>query len=183
MSDTVPCRPFIRPARPADLAFLPAIERSACEAFRSLGMDVVADDDPGSVAELEPYSEDDRAFVAVDDGDLPVGYLLLDTVDGTAHVVQVSVSPDHAGRGTGTALIERAVSWAGAHELHALTLTTFVEVPWNGPWYERLGFRYLTPDEETPGLRAIREHERAAGLDAWPRACMTLGIRPTSQGT
>jgi hypothetical protein len=49
-------------------------------------------------------------------------------------------------------------------------------VPGNGPYYERLGFRYLAPDEETPGLRAIRARERAMGLDAWPRACTTRGV-------
>jgi hypothetical protein len=69
-------------------------------------------------------------------------------------------------------LIEHAETWARDRGLAALTLTTYVEVPWNGPYYERLGFRYLTPDEETPGLRAIRDRERRSGLDAWPRACM-----------
>ena len=43
---------------------------------------------------------------------------------------------------------------------------------------ERLGFRYLAHEEETPGLRDIREHERAAGLDAWPRACMRRSLAP-----
>lgn len=72
--------------------------------------------------------------------------------------------------------VERAASWARRRGLGALTLTTYVEVPWNGPYYERLGFRYLTTEEETLGLRAIRDHERASGLDAWPRACMRLRI-------
>ena len=31
---------------------------------------------------------------------------------------------------------------------------------------ERLGFRYLATNEETPALRAIRDHERGSGLDA-----------------
>ncbi|HSP70727.1 MAG TPA: GNAT family N-acetyltransferase, partial [Gaiellaceae bacterium] len=87
-----------------------------------------------------------------------------------------SVHPDHARQGIGRALIERAASWASAHGLHALTLTTYVGVPWNGPYYERLGFRYLARDEETPGLRAIRDDESAAGLDAWPRACMRRSL-------
>ena len=84
--------------------------------------------------------------------------------------------PDHARQGIGRALIERAAFWARAHDLPALTLPTFVEVPWNGPYDVRLGFRYLTPDEETPGLRAIRQHERDAGLYAWPRACMSRSL-------
>lgn len=45
---------------------------------------------------------------------------------------------------------------------------------------ERLGFRYLDREEETPGLRDIRQHERAAGLDAWPRACMRRSLTPDS---
>jgi GNAT superfamily N-acetyltransferase len=164
--------PNIRPARTDDLALIVAIERAAGETFRSLDMHLVADDDPGSVEQLLPYLDGDRAFVAVDAEDRPVAYLLLDLVDGAAHIEQVSVSPRLARRGIGRALIERAASWATVNGLSALTLTTYVEVPWNGPYYERLGFRYLTPDEETLELHAIRDRERAAGLEAWPRAAM-----------
>jgi hypothetical protein len=45
-------------------------------------------------------------------------------------------------------------------------------VPWNGPYYRRLGFREVPPAEETPGLRRVRAHEAAIGLDRWPRLCM-----------
>ena len=166
----------IRAARTGDLAALVEIERAAGETFRPLGMDVVADDDSGSAEALLPYVEDDRVFVAVDAADRPVGYVLIDVVDGAAHVEQVSVHPDDARRGIGRELIERAAAWARGHGIRSLTLTTYVEVPWNGPYYERLGFRYLAPDEETPGLRAIRAHEREHGLDAWPRACMIRGL-------
>lgn len=169
----------IRPARLDDLAAVVQIEWAAGETFRPLGMDMVADDDPGSVDELTPYVDGGRAVVSVDDDDRAVGYMLLDVVDGAAHVEQVTVSPDHARLGIGRALVERAASWASARSLHALTLTTYVDVPWNGPYYERLGFRYLAPDEETPGLRAIRKHECMAGLDAWPRACMSRSV-PTA---
>jgi GNAT superfamily N-acetyltransferase len=171
---------LIRTARRDDLAVLIEMERAAGEQFRSLGMDLVADDDPGSIPELLPYAESGRALVAVDDSDRPIGYLLLDVVDGAAHVEQVSVHPDNARRGIGGALIGRAARWALSHDLHALTLTAYTDVPWNGPYYERLGFSYLAADEETPGLRAIRSEERASGLDAWPRACMRLDIRPPS---
>lgn len=166
----------IRDARHDDLDLLVEIERAAGQTFRSLGMDLVADDDPGSIEELTPYAEGGRAFVSVDADDRPVGYLLLEVVDGAAHVEQVSVHPDDARQGIGRALIEWAASWASAHGHHALTLTTYVEVPWNGPYYERLGFRYLATDDETPGLRVIRDHERASGLDAWPRACMSRSL-------
>jgi GNAT superfamily N-acetyltransferase len=141
-------------------------------------MDAVADDDPGSTGHLAPYAEDGRAFVAVDAAERPLGYLLLDVVDEAAHIEQVSVHPDHARQGIGSALIERAEAWARDRRLQALTLTTYTEVPWNGPYYERLGFHYLASDEETPGLRSIRDHERRSGLDAWPRACMRRKVEP-----
>ncbi len=164
--------PTIRPARADDLPHLVEIERAACELFRSVGMDAVADDDPGSVEELTPYADGGRAFVAVDERDRPVGYLLVDVVDDAAHVEQVSVHPDFARRGIGSALLEVANAWARTERLNVVTLTTFLTVPWNAPYYERLGFHILGLEEETPGLRAIREHEREHGLDAWPRACM-----------
>ena len=139
-------------------------------------MDLVGDDDPGSVEELTQYADEGRAFVSVGADDRPIGYLLLGVVDEAAHVEQVSVHPDHARHGIGRALVERAAAWASARGLRALTLTTYVHVPWNGPYYERLGFRYLAVDEETPGLGAIRDQERASGLDAWPRACMRRSL-------
>ena len=83
----------IRPARADDLATLVEIETAAGGAFRDLGMDAVADDDPGSVEDLAPYADSARALVAVDTEDRPVGYLLLDVVDGAGHIEQVSVHP------------------------------------------------------------------------------------------
>ncbi len=53
-----------------------------------------------------------------------------------------------------------------------MTLTTFTDIPWNAPYYTRLGFRVLDAGELTEGLREIRRAEAAMGLDAWPRVCM-----------
>ena len=164
---------LIRPAVTSDFARMQAIEVAAGAMFRPLGMDLVADDDPFTVDELRSYADAGRAWVAViSGGGEAAGYLLLDVVDGAAHVEQVTVHPSAARRGIGRALVEHAARWAVVGGFTALTLTTFRDVPWNGPYYERLGFSYLAPDEEGPGLRAVRDHERAHGLDAWPRSSM-----------
>src|SRR5262245_6528508 len=81
----------IRAARIDDVPSLIEIERAASDMFRSLGMDFVADDDPGSAAELAPYIHGRRAFAATDEADTPVAYIILDVVDGAAHIEQVSV--------------------------------------------------------------------------------------------
>jgi GNAT superfamily N-acetyltransferase len=166
----------IRAARLGDIPSLIEIERAASDTFRTLSMDFVADDDPGSLAELAPYIHGRRAFVSADDADNPVAYIILDAVDGAAHIEQVSVHPDHARRGIGRTLIDRADAWAQEQSLRSLTLTTYLDVPWNAPYYRRLGFRHLSPDEETPGLRAIKDREREAGLEVWPRTSMSRSL-------
>jgi hypothetical protein len=84
----------IRPARPEEGSRLREIECLAGERFR-VGLPEVADDEPASVETLARYAEDGRSWVAVDHMDLPIGYVLVDVVDGCAHIEQVSVLPNH----------------------------------------------------------------------------------------
>ncbi|WP_432542547.1 GNAT family N-acetyltransferase [Kineococcus sp. SYSU DK002] len=164
---------MIRPAEDRDLPRLQDVERAAGVAFRDVGMAAIADDDPPTLATLRAYCAAGRAWVVTGDADdVPVAYLLLDVVDGAAHVEQVSVHPAHARRGLGRRLLGTATGWAADHGLDAVTLTTFAEVPWNAPYYARLGFTVVPDDEAGPGLRAVRRHERDLGLDAWPRVAM-----------
>lgn len=165
----------IRSARPEDLPLLQDIERAAGEPFRAIGMAAVADDDPPALETLEGYRRAGRARV-VDEGGRPVAYLIWDDVDGAVHVEQVSVHPDAARRGLGRALIDELAADAAARGVRALTLTTFTDVPWNAPYYARLGFRELQEAELTHGLRAIRRAEADHGLDRWPRVCMRRDV-------
>ncbi|MGO4757263.1 GNAT family N-acetyltransferase [Streptomyces sp. 2MCAF27] len=156
-----------------ELPALQDIERAAGLCFRDIGMDEVADDEPLSLEELGRYQRAGRAWVAANGEDRAVAYLITDPVDGNTHIEQVSVHPGSARRGVGRALIEHAAGRAAAEGAGALTLTTFVDVAWNAPYYAaRCGFRTLGEDELTPGLREIRRSEAAHGLDRWPRVCM-----------
>jgi GNAT superfamily N-acetyltransferase len=116
--------------------------------------------------------------VAVGVDGRPVGYVLAEVVDGNAHVEQVSVEPAHQGMGIGRALIEEVRGWARAAGLPALTLTTFRDVPWNGPLYRHLGFGDLDEHEIGPELRAVRDRETAMGLDPAQRVCMGQDVGP-----
>ncbi len=162
----------IRAASALELPSLQDIERAAGEAFRGIGMPEIADDEPFSLDELTAYRQAGRAWVAVGQNGRLVAYLVADLVDGNLHVEQVSVHPDSAHRGVGRAMLEHAAGRAAAGGRPALTLTTFSEVPWNAPYYERCGFRRLAEAEITPGLRAVRQREAEHGLDRWPRVCM-----------
>ena len=162
----------IRPARPADGSALREIERLAGERFREVGLLEVADDEPASGEELARYAEEERSWVVVDCTDEPIGYVLVDVVDGCAHVEQVSVRPDHQGAGLGRALLESVRAWASEAGLSAVTLTTFTDVAWNAPLYRHLGFRVLGEDELGPQLHGVRDKETSHRLDPARRVCM-----------
>lgn len=174
----------LRLARAGDAVALQKLERDAGQRFREVGLDFVADDEPPSVETLSNYAEAGRAWVAVDTAGVAVGYVVVDIVDGKAHIEQVSVATAHQGRGTGRMLVEQARRWAGENALPAVTLTTFSHVPWNEPLYEHLGFRVLASDEVGPELRSLMKQEEAHGLGPMTRVAMVatpLECEPTRQ--
>jgi ribosomal protein S18 acetylase RimI-like enzyme len=162
----------IRTARQSDLPVLQDIERAAGSWFREIGMPEIADDEPLPLDELARYQQGDRAWVAADDTDIPAAYLIADIVDGNLHIEQVSVHPRAARRKIGRMLLEQAAAYAAANGIHALTLTTFAEVPWNAPYYSRCGFRVLAGSEFSPGMQIIWDGEVEHGLHRWPRVYM-----------
>ena len=141
-------------------------------------MDHVADDAPHTVEELADYAGARRSWVAVDESDQPVGYVLLDVIDDNAHIEQMTVRPDHQGQGVARALLVQATGWARGTGRSAISLTTFADVPWNRPLYEHLGFCVLAEDEIGVELRALRDIEAAHGLDPALRVCMLLDVGP-----
>jgi GNAT superfamily N-acetyltransferase len=149
----------IRAAGESDLAVMQDIERAAGSWFREIGMPEIAEDEPLPLGELARYRQDNRAWVAVDDSDVPAAYLIAGLVDDCMHIEQVSVHPRAARCGIGRMLLEHAAACAAAEGIGALTLTTFAEVPWNAPYYARCGFRVLDDGELSAGMRAVRDRD------------------------
>lgn len=162
-------QPVIRPALAADHRALQQIERRAGERFRQIGMPEVADDEPPSSEDLAAA---ELLLVATDGAGVAVGYAMANLVAGHAHLDQLSVAPDHAGRGVGTALIEAVMDWSRRRGDAELTLTTFLHVPFNAPLYAKRGFTVLDEARWTAGLRAVVTREAAHGLDASQRVVM-----------
>lgn len=165
----------IRPARGDELGKIRVIEHAAAECFRSTHYDEIADDEPMPLTSLERWFTHGKIWVAVDQTDEPVGFAVAREVDGTAYLHELDVDPKHGGQGLGARLIDEVAAWARACGYPAVTLATFAEIPWNAPYYQRLGFRVLGEDELGPGLREVRAHEEASGWLPEARVCM---IRP-----
>ncbi|MBT2595747.1 GNAT family N-acetyltransferase [Arthrobacter sp. ISL-72] len=92
---------MIRKARENDLKRLQAIETLAGEAFRVIGMDSIAGDDPPRLDDLRGYVDAGRAWVSTDSLDSPIAYILVDELDQDAHIAQVTVHPRHSRQGIG----------------------------------------------------------------------------------
>jgi GNAT superfamily N-acetyltransferase len=154
----------IRPARPTELAELIEVEIAADRLFPLAGYGTVPP--PATEEELR------AAEALLVSGDPPVGYARLEVVDGRAHLEGLSVRPRFMRQGRGSELVLAACDWAATHGFAEITLCTFAEVPWNGPFYAKLGFVELA--ELTPGLRALRDTERRVGLDAMGRRVVLI---------
>ena len=89
---------------------------------------------------------DATIFVAVADDGRPVGFIHLTTADDyyearpTAHIADVVVAREAAGRGVGAALIARAEGWAREQGFALLTLNVFSANGRARELYARLGF-------------------------------------------
>jgi GNAT superfamily N-acetyltransferase len=172
----VPGTPTIRPAEMRDIPTMQDIEIVGCQIFAEIGMQEIADDGAHESELLAEYVAGGRAWVAEADGEV-AGYALADMYDGTAHVEQVTIYPRFARRGIGGALLDTVERWGRERGSTALTLLTFRDVAWNGPYYRRLGFVDVPDDQLAPELAALRAHEAELGLDVSIRCAMR---RPNS---
>ena len=87
-------------------------------------------------------------------------------------VAEVDVLPEHGRRGVGRRLVERALRWGDERGLPGMVLSTMIAPPWNAPFYERLGFRSVPPNELDPYMRRLREEEARLGFPVAERVVM-----------
>ena len=110
-----------------------------------------------------PFITERRAFVC-EGAEGIAGFILMGDVDGNGHIFQVSVRSGLQRRGVGRLLIAAGETWARQQGHRAVTLTTFRDVPWNAPAYERLGYAFMDEGARGPMMSDILENERAMGL-------------------
>jgi ribosomal protein S18 acetylase RimI-like enzyme len=91
----------IRAVQVGELPALQVIERAAGQPFADIGMHQVAEDEPYPLPVLAASLRAGLLWVAADEADEAVAYLMASVVDGCLHIDQVSVHPDSARRGLG----------------------------------------------------------------------------------
>jgi GNAT superfamily N-acetyltransferase len=167
----------IRLARISDVFALPAIELAAAQLLKGHAPEPVLAEttDERTFAEAQRES---RLWVALA-GDCPVGFALVKMLaDDLPHLQEIDVDPPHGRRGLGTALVRATCEWAIVSGFAMLTLTTFRAVPWNFPFYARMGFAEIPRSDLRPELSAVMSEETRRGLDPRTRLAMGYQCRP-----
>jgi GNAT superfamily N-acetyltransferase len=161
----------IEPAQPRHLPWLPSVELAAARLLVGHAPEAVLAT-ATSAADLERACRDGRLWVALAD-DRPVGFAHVKLLEPrVAHLEELDVHPDHGRRGVGRRLVEAVCEWARWEGFESVTLSTFRDVPWNRPFYERLGFVVVPAESLTPALARLVETERERGLDTARRVVM-----------
>jgi GNAT superfamily N-acetyltransferase len=161
----------ITTARPKDLPLLPGIELAAARLLAGHAPEAVLTL-VTSPEDFEDARREGHLWVALAD-DLPVGFAHVKVIEpGAVHLDEMDVHPEHGRRGVGTRLVKAVCASAAADGYQSVSLTTFRDVPWNMPFYARLGFEIIPPEERSPALRSVVADEIRRGLDPERRVVM-----------
>lgn len=106
----------------------------------------------------------------------PVGFTLTSVRGGTLYLDQISVDPEHGKQGLGRALMDRVVTDAKDRGFKLITLSTFRDVPWNGPFYKSIGFREIADGKLADWMLDLKAAQ-AESLDITKRCFMQKRLR------
>jgi GNAT superfamily N-acetyltransferase len=148
---------------------MPDIERAAAVAFA--GEPSI---DPGRTRSAADYARLIRRghSLAAHVGEAMAGFLVAQPFSRELHIWEMGVAPAFQRRGIGAGLVRAAQIDARNTGFKALTLTTFRDLPWNAPFYARLGFEEVTALDAHPRLAGELANEVDDGLPADRRCAM-----------
>ena len=165
--------------RAKDLPFLAGIELAAAKLLAGKAPESVLMETTSHDALQEALTRG-HLWVALKN-DIPVGFAHVELLEpGVAHLKEIDVHPGHGRKGIGTCLIAELCDWAARRGYQAITLTTFRDVPWNMPFYERLGFRALLDEDLSPSLIGVLRDEAIRGLNLSNRVAMRRSLNSSA---
>jgi GNAT superfamily N-acetyltransferase len=162
----------LRLALAGDLAHLESIEADGVELLNAAGADLPADGALTPPEILETCLQDGLLVVATDPEDHPVGFLAAAERDGFLYLGELDVAASWRRLGIGRALVCWGIEEARRRSLRGAMLTTDRFVPFNAPFYARVGFAPVEESAAPPSLREVLKMEREGGLKAERRIAM-----------
>lgn len=163
----------IRLARPDEAEQIRKIEDAAARKFRGSKHAYVLDHPAPPAKIYAGLAARGLVFMADHEG-RAIGFAACEPYPDALHLKELAVHHRVQSRGAGRALVEAVAAEARRRKLPAVTLTTFADLPWNAPWYERLGFEELGAGTLGERLRQELEDEYGRGLS--DRCAMRLTL-------
>ncbi len=105
-------------------------------------------------------------------GEQVVGFAAAGRVGRELHLHELSVARAQQGQGIGATLLRALEIDARNCGCRAITLNTYRDIPWNGPFYARMGYVELSDFAGRPHLAQSHEAAIAMGLPAERRCAM-----------
>jgi GNAT superfamily N-acetyltransferase len=149
---------------------LQQIELEAGRRFADIGMPEIASAPPTGIPILQDAARSGFLWGASISNQLG-GFILCDRFGDHFLIRQLSVLPGYSGMRIGSHLIEQVSKDASRIDCRHLILSTFRQVPWNAPYYQRLGFEIMRHEDFPDFIRRIRSEE-ARVLDIADRVIM-----------
>jgi len=167
----------ITTALPEHVQALADIELSAAVLLRGHAPESVLEEVTPE-CQLRQAQQEGRLWVALA-GEIPVGFAHVEMLAGDLpHLEEIDVEPRHGRRGLGTALVRAVCEWTARSGYGEVTLTTFRFVPWNMPFYSKMGFEEIPADGLRPELKAVVQDEADRGMDPARRVVMRYRVNP-----
>jgi GNAT superfamily N-acetyltransferase len=134
----------------------------------------------GAVADLPPTSTDrlrrGACFVACTLAQRPLGFALAGRLDNDALLECLAILPEFSGGGLGRALIETVSEWARQAGSHGVMVSTYRDIPWDAPFYARLGFVEIPHRFWSGAMHRLHREATALGHDPTRRLWMRLAL-------
>jgi len=168
---------LIRLSNEADLDLLADVELSAAKKFvEHLGDDASQGQHTLDHAILVKSHQNNSLWVAESEGK-SVGFLCAISISDSFHIEEVSVMYEY--QGLGKNLINAMVEEATKRQYSFVSLTTDSQIPWNQPFYERLGFAEIEADDCSHELKEILLKEKDHNDKPENRIAMVLNLAST----
>ena len=163
----------IRKTFPSDILQLMKIEHSANQAFAQIPqLKWLAESAVMSSDQHLDLIQNHDAFVAVNAQNQVIGFLYAEKQAQDLYIIELDVAAEYQQQGVGRQLMTYIIDFAKLQGLQAVTLTTFTDVAWNRPFYEKSGFKLLNPQNLKSYLKQKIDNEVEHGFVRDSRCAM-----------
>jgi len=156
-----------------DVNALQDLERAAAQRFLAIPelVTVAHSEVTASQTHVESIAQN-LAWLIEDEQGTILGFCYAQLLSDSLYLAEISSHPSAQGKGVGRLLVDHVRKAADEHQRKGVTLTTFLDVPWNAAWYRKQGFITLEASTLSPELREIMQLQQDAGFMLLPRCVM-----------